>query len=79
VAIGATLSKYKEAPDRSYVDNVHYDEKLNVIVVHVHAKAWFISVDQIYGIRVNNNKDIENKIRDIMGETPEIVRLEMTE
>ena len=69
---------YKESPDASYVDDVHYDKELNVIVVHVHARAFFINVDQTYGIRVNDNTDIDKKIASIMGETPSIVRLEKT-
>jgi len=68
---------YKEAPDTSYVDNVHYDAKLKVIVIHVHARAWFINVNQIYGLRVKDDTDIENRIKQMIGEKPEIVRLEI--
>lgn len=75
--MATTENIYREVPDKAYIDNVHYDEKLKVIVVNVHVKAWFINVDEAYGIRVKNDVDIEKRIKQIMGEKPEIIRLQI--
>lgn len=69
--------KYELNPNSDYVDNVHYDKDLKLIVVHVHAKVLWMTFNEVYGIKVHSDKDIEQRLVEIMGENVEIVHLKI--
>lgn len=74
MAYGAT--KYIEKPSNVWVENVHYDSDTNTIVVFVHAKFLFISINKTYGIKVKKNDNMENIVEETIGQNPVIVELE---
>ncbi len=69
--------QYELNPSSDYVDNVHYDKDLRLIVVHVHAKVLWMTFNEVYGIKVDSDKDIEQRLKEIMGDNVEIVHLKI--
>ena len=72
VVYGAT---FIEKPSSVWVEEVHYDEQLQCIVVRVHAQFLFISIDKIYGIKVSNPVGAKEKVETTVGTNPVIVEL----
>lgn len=78
LAIGlgaATTSGFVLAPNSNYVDEVHYDSSLRVIVFRVHAKILWWTVDEYYGLNVKDDTNINASIQNILGDKPSIVHL----
>lgn len=73
VSYGATV--YKEKPSEVWVEDVHYDESLQDIVIHVHAYFLFIHIDRIYGIKVKNTQSVKQKVDEVVGGSPLIFEL----
>lgn len=69
---------YEFNPDNTSVNNVKYDEQLNVVRVNIHAIVSFgfikININEWYGIKIKDKTDIEKKIKEILGDI-EIIHL----
>ena len=73
VSYGATV--YKETPSEVWVEDVHYDESLQDIVIRVHAHFLFIHIDRIYGIKVKKVNGVKEKVDEVVGGSPLIMEL----
>lgn len=69
---GAT---YIEKPSGVWAEEVHYNEELKCIVVRVHARFFFISIDRVYGIKVKDPVGAKQKVESTVGSNPIIVEL----
>lgn len=75
-SMNSDQSVYKIDRDNSYVDNVHYDKNLNVIVVNIHAKIFFLDVDENYGILVKGDSTkIDEELKKLLGGDIQIIHL----
>lgn len=82
--INSNQDNYKLDPDSSYVDNVHYDKNLGVIVINVHAKVLWMNINEAYGIIVNNNCstwniNIDEELKRVLGGEVKIIHLKKVE
>lgn len=68
-------STFELCPDGNYVDEVHYEPELKLIVIHVHAKILWWTVNEYYGLKVEHDKDIDARMKEMLGTTPSIVHL----
>jgi hypothetical protein len=73
----ATNFTYTLDPDKSYVDHVHYDKEMRLIIIQVHAHVLWMTFNEAYGIKVHSDKDIEPRLKEMMGDTVEIVHLKV--
>ena len=71
----AYASTYVLDPNTNYVDEVGYNAKLNLIVIHVHAKVLWFSIDDFYGLKVVDSKDIDSHLLRMLGPSPQIVHI----
>lgn len=71
----ATVGGFVADPNNNYIDEVHYDASLKVIVIRVHAKVLLWTVDEYYGLNIKEDKDIEKIMKEVLGDTPSIVHL----
>jgi hypothetical protein len=75
LAFGAT--KYIPDPNETRVENVHYDPELKMVVIHIHAHVLWFNIEEVYGLKVKDDKDIKNVWERIIGDQPEVVHLKM--
>ena len=71
----AGAATYKEKPSEVWVEDVHYDEALGDIVIHVHAHFLFIHINRMYGIKVKRSPGIKEKVDEVVGGSPAIMEL----
>lgn len=75
LASTAFASSYVLDPNKNFVDHVHYDASLKLIVIHVHAKIFWFTLDERYGLKVEDDVDINKHLLRILGPEPTIVHL----
>ncbi len=71
----ASTGKFAADPNNSYADEIHYDKSIHMIVIHVHAKALWFHIDEFYGLKIKDDKNINKVMVDTLGNTPEVIHL----
>jgi hypothetical protein len=73
LAFGATT--YAPDPNETRVDNVHYDPELKMVVIHIHAHVLWFNIEEIYGLKVKDDTDIQKVWERVIGDKPDVVHL----
>lgn len=71
----ATTGAFVADPNTTYADDIHYDAKIHMVVIHIHAKILWFKLDEFYGLKVVNDKNINTLMFDTLGKNPEVVHL----
>ena len=74
----ALKATYVPDPNETRVENAHYDPELKMVVIHVHAKVLWFTIEEIYGLKVKDDSDIDAVWKRIIGDQPQIVHLKKT-
>jgi len=77
LASAAIGNKYILSPNSTHVSDVHYDADLHLMIIHIHGKVLWFTVNEVYGLRVIDDKDIVPQMKRMLGENPQIVHLDI--
>ena len=76
LAIASSVGgKYILDPNETRVTDVHYNAELHMVVIHIHAKVLWFEIEEIYGLKVKDDTDIDATWRRIIGDQPDVIHL----
>jgi hypothetical protein len=78
-ASSVVAGKYTPDPNETRVDNVHYDKDLKMVIIHIHANVLWFTIEEIYGLKVKDDTDIEAVWKRIIGDRPDVLHLKKGE